>query len=129
MKDVTENEELAKNLHPEDRAVIIKAVLDQVTSYIKSSSSVQSVSSLEVRKRANQIIRGMTLFGSHSGMEGDEILAVKVFKWSPGSANFAAETEALNNQKAHMPKSGEHAQNSSQGSTGKRPFISHADDF
>ncbi|MDD2557298.1 MAG: hypothetical protein PHH87_03290 [Desulfuromonas sp.] len=133
MKQVTQNEELAKELLPEDRAIIIQAVLGQVITYIKSSSSVQSVSGLEVRQKTNQMIRGMTIFGSHSGLEYNEMLAVKVFKWSPSSANFAADAETLNNQKAKMHKSvgksvGQ-VQGSDQSEAVRRPFISTADDF
>ena len=131
MSSVTENEKLARNLRPEDRAAIMKAVLDTIINNIKSTSGVQSVSTLEVRQKANQVIRGMSLFGSHVGPYGEEVVAVKVAKWSPNSARFAAEAEGANNQRAIPPQKGaEKLMQAGKDQQGKKkPFISNADEF
>jgi len=131
MSNVTENEKLAGQLRPEDRAEIIKAVLDTVINSIRNSSGVQSVSALEVRQRATQAIREMSLFGSHVGPRGDEVVGVEVFKWSPNSANFATQAEGINKQKAITPQRGAEklVQGLKDDGTKNKPFISHADDF
>jgi hypothetical protein len=131
MSQVTENKDLAANLKPEDRAEIMKAVIETIVKSIRNSSGVQSVSSLDVKTKADEIIRGATLFGSHSAEVGDEIVAVTVFKWSPSAAAFAAEAEGFNNQKAIAPgsKSVRNPNASSRPGETNKPFISHADDF
>jgi hypothetical protein len=131
METVTENKQLAGKLRPEDQAEIVKAVLETIITNIRNSSGVQSVSTLEVRQRATQTIRGMSLFGSHVGSEGDEIVAVEVFKWSPSAASFAAQAEGHNNQKAVSPEKGaEILMNAGKNkNVPGKPFISRADDF
>ena len=127
MKDVTENKTLAGQLLPEDRAQIIKAVIERTIDSIRHASGVQSVSSLEVRQHATETIRGMNLFGSHVDAKGQEVVAVKVFKWSPESATFAAKAAGYNNQKPTMPEKG--AEALMQKPKKNQPFISGADDF
>jgi len=127
MKEVTENKTLAGQLLPEDRAKIISAVIERTIDSIRHASGVQSVSSLQVRQNAIQTIRGMSLFGSHVDFKGLEIVAVKVFKWSPGSATFAAQAQGFNNQRAIPGDKG--AQGLMPRAKQNDPFISHADDF
>ena len=127
MKDVTENKTLAGELLAEDRAQIIKAVIERTIDSIRHATGVQSVTSLEVRQQATQTIRGMNLFGSHVDFKGQEIVAVKVFKWSPDSATFAAQAAGYNTRKAITPEKG--AQGLLQKANKNEPFISNADDF
>lgn len=129
MKDVTENKTLAGELLPEDRAQIIKAVIERTIESIKHSTGVQSISSLKVREQARQTIRGMSLFGSHVDMKGEELVAVQVFKWSPSSATFAAQAEGYNNQKAIAPEKGAERQMRGAKDYKNKAFISTADDF
>jgi hypothetical protein len=130
MNQVTENKTLAGALRPEDRAQIIKAILDRTIESIKKSTGVQSISTLRVRQSAMQNIRGMTLFGANKGFDGNEIVAVKVYKWSPNSATFAATAEGYNNQNAISPGKGAEKLTGRNGPQAKKgPFISNADDF
>ncbi len=124
MNSVTENDKLSKNLRPEDRAAIMKAVLDQVITYIRSSSKVETVTTFRVKANANQVIRGMTLFGAKADRDGDEMVAVKVFKWSPDSAEFARRIE----RGTTPPKGGQQLVEKRKQLPGP-VYISPADDF
>jgi hypothetical protein len=131
MDKVTENEKLAKDLRPEDRAAIMKAIIDTVIDSIRNSTGFKNVTTESVKQAARQQSRGMYLFGSHAGERKNEIHAVKVFRWSPNSATFAAQAEGLNNQKAIEPERGAEklVRGWKNAEVQNKPFISHADDF
>ena len=131
MEMVTDNEKLAKNLRPEDRAAIMKAIIDTIIDSIRNSTGFKNVTSEKIKQAARQNIRGMYLFGSHAGERNDQIRAVKVFKWSDNSAKFAAQAEGINNQKAITPQRGAEklVQGLKDDGTKNKPFISNADDF